>query len=288
MFHASTPYCRSTSVLMEKNAPYLGPRHTGTLLHWPVVSSPTPCLPESHCDNHDGLSSPMELRIKSTPTPLSRLHSVKRRNKPLTEKLRRQRINHALEELRDLIADPATKGPSRLEKADILELTLKFVKEKLSQTKIQSDSPLTSPGASQAGNIQMFLYGYASCEAIVRRIFKENIHCTIATSSPDSTRSSDLYSTVLEELSTQRRLAVTHILSCRQTIPLNRGTQSPSSNSSAPPGELSGASTESTEDNNPSGRGDILTNISTQLISPVSINSSVLSSNKRTDVWRPW
>lgn len=134
----------------------------------------------------------------------------------------------------------------------------------------------------------MFLYGYASCEAIVRRIFKENIHCTIATSSPDSTRSSDLYSTVLEELSTQRRLAVTHILSCRQTIPLNRGTQSPSSNSSAPPGELSGASTESTEDNNPSGRGDILTNISTQLISPVSINSSVLSSNKRTDVWRPW
>lgn len=78
MFHASTPYCRSTSVLMEKNAPYLGPRHTGTLLHWPVVSSPTPCLPESHCDNHDGLSSPMELRIKSTPTPLSRLHSVKR------------------------------------------------------------------------------------------------------------------------------------------------------------------------------------------------------------------
>ncbi|THD22231.1 hypothetical protein D915_006418 [Fasciola hepatica] len=290
MFHTSTPQTRNyPSVLMEKNTPYIGSPKPMSLLHWSMVPNTTPMVPESHPNNCDSLPSATELRINPT-SPLGRLHAVKRRNKPLTEKLRRQRINQALEELRDLITDPATKAPNRLEKADILELTLKFVKNQLSQSKHQPDTAITSSGASQANNVQMFLYGYASCEATVRRVFKENLHeGTMATSSPVSGYSSELCSTILSELSTQRRLAVTHILSSRQQMQLSSGMQSTSSGSSVAAGELSGASTESAEDISPPGRCDYLSNISPQVNGPDAISKVVPSTHRGGgDVWRPW
>ncbi|TPP60005.1 hypothetical protein FGIG_10607 [Fasciola gigantica] len=258
MFHTSTPQTRNyPSVLMEKNTPYIGSPKPMSLLHWSMVPNTTPLVPESHPDNCDSLPSSTELRITPT-SPLGRLHAVKR--------------------------------PSRLEKADILELTLKFVKNQLSQSKHQPDAAITSSGASQANNVQMFLYGYASCEATVRRVFKENLHGgTMATSSPVSGYSSELCSTILSELSTQRRLAVTHILSSRQQMQLSSGMQSTSSGSSVAAGELSGASTESAEDISPPGRCDYLSNISPQVNGPDAISKVVPSTNRGGgDVWRPW
>ncbi|GLV32400.1 deadpan [Carabus blaptoides fortunei] len=54
----------------------------------------------------------------------------RRNNKPIMEKRRRARINHCLNELKTLILDAMKKDPARhskLEKADILEMTVKHL-----------------------------------------------------------------------------------------------------------------------------------------------------------------
>lgn len=62
-------------------------------------------------------------------TPLRRSEN-RRSNKPIMEKRRRARINNCLNELKSLILDALKKDPARhskLEKADILEMTVKHV-----------------------------------------------------------------------------------------------------------------------------------------------------------------
>ncbi|KFM80255.1 Protein deadpan, partial [Stegodyphus mimosarum] len=58
--------------------------------------------------------------------------SGKKASKPLMEKRRRARINHCLAQLKSLVVDPNTTERSRqtkLEKADILELTVRHLHE---------------------------------------------------------------------------------------------------------------------------------------------------------------
>ncbi|GAB6022883.1 hypothetical protein CHUAL_006980 [Chamberlinius hualienensis] len=57
-------------------------------------------------------------------------HDHRRSNKPIMEKRRRARINHCLAELKALILEAMKKDPARhskLEKADILEMTVKHL-----------------------------------------------------------------------------------------------------------------------------------------------------------------
>ncbi|CAH8478731.1 unnamed protein product [Heterobilharzia americana] len=89
--------------------------------------------------------------------------NMKKRNKPLMEKRRRQRINHALEELRKLIIEPRMKHSNKLEKADILDMTVKFIRE-LSASDIPGNCHCICSETKQTENIHTFLYGYLSCE----------------------------------------------------------------------------------------------------------------------------
>lgn len=60
----------------------------------------------------------------------SKPHDHRRSNKPIMEKRRRARINHCLGELKGLILEAMKKDPARhskLEKADILEMTVKHL-----------------------------------------------------------------------------------------------------------------------------------------------------------------
>ncbi|KAK2582280.1 hypothetical protein KPH14_004623 [Odynerus spinipes] len=64
------------------------------------------------------------------PHPVSRTYQYKKITKPLLERKRRARINRCLDELKDLMVDALeTEGEniSKLEKADILELTVRHL-----------------------------------------------------------------------------------------------------------------------------------------------------------------
>ncbi|XP_014242211.1 protein hairy [Cimex lectularius] len=66
----------------------------------------------------------------SEPPQPQRRSETRRSNKPIMEKRRRARINNCLNELKSLILDAMKKDPARhskLEKADILEMTVKHV-----------------------------------------------------------------------------------------------------------------------------------------------------------------
>ncbi|KAK4473069.1 hypothetical protein MN116_004260 [Schistosoma mekongi] len=125
--------------------------------------------------------------------------SWKKRNKPLVEKRRRQRINHALDELRRLIVEPRIKHSNKLEKADILDLTVKFVKDltaNLQPEKCQ-DAFIKS---QQVDNARMFYYGYLSCETAFKNIIQKhfesqqtNSESTTSLISPVTSRSNQHY-----------------------------------------------------------------------------------------------
>ena len=70
--------------------------------------------------------------------------------KPLVEKLRRERINSSIEQLKSLLAPEILKqqADSKLEKADILEMTVCFL------TRLQQHQPVNSAPVNQ---------GYSRC-----------------------------------------------------------------------------------------------------------------------------
>ncbi|XP_071446781.1 uncharacterized protein [Hetaerina americana] len=80
---------------------------------------------------HPGYHPHQHLQIHAHP-PTSGMSKAEQRrsNKPIMEKRRRARINHCLNELKSLILDAMKKDPARhskLEKADILEMTVKHL-----------------------------------------------------------------------------------------------------------------------------------------------------------------
>ncbi|KAJ8676149.1 hypothetical protein QAD02_011935 [Eretmocerus hayati] len=90
-----------------------------------VLQSPTSTTTGS------GSPSPMPSSPSPSVTPTPRRSSENRRsNKPIMEKRRRARINNCLNDLKALILDAMKKDPARhskLEKADILEMTVKHL-----------------------------------------------------------------------------------------------------------------------------------------------------------------
>merc|ERR1712141_37866 len=106
----------------------------------------------------DSGSSP-ELHMSSLEDPpMSRTHQYRKVMKPLLERKRRARINKCLDDLKDLMVTALqSEGESitKLEKADVLELTVRH----LQKLKRQNALGLT-PEATYAGR---FKAGYASC-----------------------------------------------------------------------------------------------------------------------------
>ncbi|KAG0712576.1 Transcription factor HES-4 [Chionoecetes opilio] len=71
-----------------------------------------------------------EVMCSSTPSTMTDSQKARRSNKPLMERRRRERINTCLNELKNLVLTAQRKDPSRyskLEKADILEMTVRHV-----------------------------------------------------------------------------------------------------------------------------------------------------------------
>ncbi|XP_022910726.1 protein hairy-like [Onthophagus taurus] len=104
------------------------------------VSSST--MPGSSAITHQNLDQKIEKKSEN-----------RRSNKPIMEKRRRARINNCLNELKGLILEATKRDPARhskLEKADILEMTVRYLQD--NKSKEQSISPDTlSAGHFKAG-----------------------------------------------------------------------------------------------------------------------------------------
>ncbi|KAJ2949287.1 hypothetical protein O0L34_g6236 [Tuta absoluta] len=90
---------------------------------------------------------------------------LRKTNKPIMEKKRRARINNCLNELKDLLTGTIDKDPSRhskLEKADILELTVKHLQTLQRQQ-------LAAAIAADPAVLHRFKSGFGDCAVEVRR-----------------------------------------------------------------------------------------------------------------------
>ena len=77
------------------------------------------------------------------PAPMSRTHKYRKFMKPLLERKRRARINSYLDELKDLMVEALqAEGETitKLEKADVLELTLRHLQKLRRQQLLEKDS----------------------------------------------------------------------------------------------------------------------------------------------------
>ncbi|VDQ04293.1 unnamed protein product [Trichobilharzia regenti] len=145
--------------------------------------------------------------------------NLKKRNKPLMEKRRRQRINHALEELRKLIIEPRMKHSNKLEKADILDITVKFIKE-LSVSHLSGNYHRSSVEIQEAEKTRMFLYGYLSCETAFKnsiqrylssqQLTSECVSSSLSTSICNKTEK-DYLSILSEEMTLHRQSTMSRL-----------------------------------------------------------------------------
>merc|ERR1712140_139482 len=95
--------------------------------------------------------------------PMSRTHQYRKVMKPMLERKRRARINKCLDELKDLMVHALqTEGESitKLEKADVLELTVRHLQKLKRQQQLQANPSL---------DMDRYRAGYTACAAEVSR-----------------------------------------------------------------------------------------------------------------------
>ncbi|KAJ6643895.1 Protein hairy [Pseudolycoriella hygida] len=107
----------------------------------------------------------MNGNISNGVEPVKRASDNRRSNKPIMEKRRRARINNCLNELKTLILDATKKDPARhskLEKADILEKTVKYLQDLQRQQSAMSQ-------AADPSIVNKFKAGFSECAKEVDR-----------------------------------------------------------------------------------------------------------------------
>jgi len=105
--------------------------------------------------HHNSVSASSDVPRK----PLSKSAEHRRATKPIMEKRRRARINACLNELKSLILEATNRDPSRhtkLEKADILEMTVRYL-QSIQRQKVAS-AIATDPSV-----MNKFRAGFAEC-----------------------------------------------------------------------------------------------------------------------------
>merc|ERR1711881_522568 len=105
----------------------------------------------------------LENEIVMEDEPMSRTHQYRKVMKPMLERKRRARINACLDELKDLMVFALqTEGESisKLEKADVLELTVKHLR-KLKRQQMLAVNPSL--------DMDRFRAGYTQCATEVSR-----------------------------------------------------------------------------------------------------------------------
>ncbi|XP_063291658.1 transcription factor HES-5-like [Pelobates fuscus] len=118
-------------------------------------------------------------------------HWMRKLRKPVIEKMRRDRINSSIEQLRMLLEKEFHKQhlPSKPEKADILELTVTLLQQHLAGKTAPSSSQSYTQGYSKCLQVsEGFLSQHRQTEAQVKLL--QNIHWTQAV--PEGTLSSKL------------------------------------------------------------------------------------------------
>ena len=125
----------------------------------PRVSSTTlESLPSSSDSSPEQKPGAVLSPSSDSDVPLSRTHQYKKITKPLLERKRRARINKCLDELKDIMTvalQAEGENVSKLEKADILELTVRHL-HKLNQSQgLVPKNPIEE--------LQRFQAGYTSC-----------------------------------------------------------------------------------------------------------------------------
>lgn len=95
--------------------------------------------------------------------PMSRTHQYRKVMKPLLERKRRARINKCLDEIKDLMVYALqSEGESitKLEKADVLELTVRHLQKLKRQQQLQANPSL---------DMDRYRAGYTACASEVSR-----------------------------------------------------------------------------------------------------------------------
>eukprot|EP00096_Caligus_rogercresseyi_P001502 TRINITY_DN1243_c0_g1_i1.p1 TRINITY_DN1243_c0_g1~~TRINITY_DN1243_c0_g1_i1.p1 ORF type:complete len:194 (+),score=73.00 TRINITY_DN1243_c0_g1_i1:11-592(+) len=114
-----------------------------------------------------GIGSSPEAPSSDVP-PMSRTYQYRKIMKPLLERKRRARINKCLEDLKDIMVSTLqAEGESitKLEKADVLELTVRHLK------KLKAANALRLPEPSEE---EEYAAGYASCSLEVGKFLSES------------------------------------------------------------------------------------------------------------------
>ncbi|XP_062400950.1 transcription factor HES-5-like [Sardina pilchardus] len=93
--------------------------------------------------------------------PKEHLNLTHKLRKPIVEKLRRDRINKSIEQLKDLLGpkllNQQSDSESRLEKADILEMTVFLLKRHLQPMKTSSSSDVAGHGFSMCAQDVVYI-----------------------------------------------------------------------------------------------------------------------------------
>merc|ERR1711973_554930 len=107
------------------------------------------------------------------PAPMSRTHQYRKVMKPLLERKRRARINKCLDEIKDILVESMQmegESVTKLEKADVLELTLKHLQ------KLKAQQRLVPAKRSPADVAVNFSQGYKACVTQVSQFLQANSH----------------------------------------------------------------------------------------------------------------
>ncbi|CAG7824857.1 unnamed protein product [Allacma fusca] len=185
--------------------------------------------------------------------PISRTMQYRKITKPLLERQRRARINRCLDELKDILVSGLQnegENVARLEKADILELTVRHL-QKLTYEQ-------TKAATSPVGDDEKFRAGFATCAQEISRVLANTPKMDV-------------------QLGTTLMMHLGHALNQISTTPQTRPTcirATPSPASSSRPSSACSA------DYRPY----------TPPASPQSaeVSSSSLSPKSMKIVWRPW
>lgn len=109
---------------------------------------------ESVIVKHVSSSSSSSLSAADEPEPVSRTYQYRKVMKPLLERKRRARINRCLDDLKDLMVNALQsegENVSKLEKADILELTVQHLRKTQRQKRLANSSPVIESDRFRAG-----------------------------------------------------------------------------------------------------------------------------------------
>ncbi len=109
---------------------------------------------------------PLEVETSSNhmeEAPMSRTHQYRKVMKPLLERKRRARINKCLDELKDLMVfalQAEGESITKLEKADVLELTVRHLQKLKRQSQLQANPSI---------DMDRYRAGYTACASEVSR-----------------------------------------------------------------------------------------------------------------------